>query len=359
MVRTFNLLGFGLILFIGNLTIVSQLEALSSQKEGSTQSSKNVLMAQADPWLETLNPHRGTVSEDDEEIDNDSNDSSVNPSETKKRKIKVHYKKKPNHVVTYNQFFGAGSVSEITEPLGTIIGNLEYRSFSNVETRVGMIPFDYVYLDIGTNKKLEVGDRLVVYSQRREINHPLMDLSTTENFHEVDFLDGPYDGEFSYDLFDPQGEYKGNQTAILGLIEITELSTNMSKAKVIYNYDIIQKGDKVRHFPPNRPPMVSASYMPPQKELEGYILSNRINRLMAATHDLVFIDIGSKDNVQRGDRFEVYIYPQSVDAREGTVLPHVIGELIVVSTKPETATAKVVKSTSPIVPGQKIRSKRF
>ncbi len=359
MVRKFNLLGFGLILFTGNLTVAAQTEALSFQKEGLTQSSKHTLMAQADPWLETLNPHRGKISEDDEDSNNEPFESSENSSATKKRKIKVHHKKKPHHVVTYNQFFGAGSVNEVSEPLGKIIGNLEYKSFSGVETRVGMIPFDYVYLDIGTNKKLEVGDRLVVFSQNREIYHPLLDLSTSENYHEVDFLDGPYDGEFSYDLFDPQGEYQGNQTAILGLVEITELSPNMSKAKVIYNYDIIKKGDHVRHLPPNRPPMVSANYQPPQKELEGYVLSNRINRLMASTHDLVFIDIGSKDNVQRGDRFEVYIYPQSVDAREGTILPHIIGELIIVSTKSETATAKVVKSTSPIVPGQKIRSKRY
>ena len=73
--------------------------------------------------------------------------------------------------------------------------------------------------------------------------------------------------------------------------------------------------------------MIALNYVPPKKDLQGYIISNRGNNLMFTMNDVVFLDQGEEDGVDVGDRFEIYAYPLTIDEDEDDINPEIIGEI--------------------------------
>jgi len=305
--------------------------------------------------METLDPHSGKIVDDSAPPEEEM----VEEAPTgKEANIKVHSVTSAHTHVTYDQFLASGYVGAKTEPIGKIAGNLEYKSMGDMETREAMIPFEVVFLDFGTSSGVKVGDRMIVYTQKTEMIHPL-EPELQESSYEVDLLDGEYNEDFAYYFLDePEGREVGKIVSIKGTIEITKATPDRSQAMIVYAVDYISPGQLVVPFPNNRPPMISTTYNPPRKDINGFVLGGQEKHLMNADSNIVFIDRGAQHDVRPGDRFEVYIYPQSVDLEQGTIMPYVIGDLVVLSIQDKTATTMVVDATSPIVPGQRIRSKR-
>jgi len=71
---------------------------------------------------------------------------------------------------------------------------------------------------------------------------------------------------------------------------------------------------------------------------------------LVAQRNVVYIDKGSEDGVKAGDRMEVVRVG-------GNLPPRVVGELKILSTETQTASAVVAKSTSRILKGDRIRTK--
>ena len=104
--------------------------------------------------------------------------------------------------------------------------------------------------------------------------------------------------------------------------------------------------------------MIALNYVPPKKDIQGHIISNRGNNLMFTMNEVVFIDQGEEDGVEVGDRLEIYAYPLTIDEDEEDINPEIIGEIAVISLQEDTSTGVILNATEPIIPGHKIRSKR-
>src|SRR5262249_21516948 len=91
---------------------------------------------------------------------------------------------------------------------------------------------------------------------------------------------------------------------------------------------------------------------PAESEVRGMIVDYQADREMTlvAQRNVVYIDKGSEDGVKAGDRMEVVRVG-------GNLPPRVVGELKILSTEAQTASAVVAKSTSRILKGDRIRTK--
>jgi hypothetical protein len=260
-------------------------------------------------------------------------------------------------VVPYSKFFSAGYVGEEMDPVGGVLGNRTARSFAGMVSNDSMTTTDILYIDIGQEDDVKVGDRFIVYSQYREVRHPLRTFAITFE-REIDLLDGDYQGEFYHDTFGIRHDIVGNQVLVKGVIRVLETASITSKAVVEQAFNPISVEDLIVPFPERRPPMIAMSYVPPKKDVQGYIISNRGNNLMFTTNEVVYIDQGEEDGMDVGDRLEIYAYPLTIDEDEEDINPEIIGEIAVISIQEDTSTGVILNATEPIIPGHKVRSKR-
>jgi hypothetical protein len=216
---------------------------------------------------------------------------------------------------------------------------------------------DVVYIDIGQEDEVKVGDRFIIYSQFQDVRHPLQTFSITFE-REIDVIDDEYKGEFYHNMFAFRHDIVGNQIFVKGVIRVVETASVTSRAVVEQAFNPIQVDDLIVPFPERRPPMIAVNYVPPKKDLKGFIISNRGNNLMFTMNDVVYIDQGEEEGVGLGDRLQIYAYPLTIDEDEEDINPEVIGEIAIISIQENTSTGVILNATEPIIPGHKIRSKQ-
>ena len=260
-------------------------------------------------------------------------------------------------LVPYSKYFSAGYLGEELEPVGGVLGNRAPLSRGGLISHDAMTVTDSLYIDIGQEDDVEVGDRFIVYSQYKDVRHPLQTFSITFE-REIDLLDGEYKDKYYHDMFAARHDIVGNQILVKGVIRVIETASVTSRAEVEQAFNPIKVDDLIVPFPDRRPPMIAMNYIPPKKDLKGYIISNRGNNLMFTMNDVVFLDQGEEDGVDLGDRFEIYAYPLTIDEDEDDINPEVIGEITIISIQEDTSTGVILNAAEPIFPGHKVRSKR-
>jgi hypothetical protein len=260
-------------------------------------------------------------------------------------------------LIPYSKFFTAGYVGEEMDPVGGILGNRAPRSYGGMITQDAMTVMDTLYIDIGQEDDVEVGDRFIVYSQYNEVRHPLKTFFITFE-REIDLLDDEYKGEFYHNSFAFRHDIVGDQIKVKGVIRVIETASITSKTVVEQAFNPISVDDLIVPFPERRPPMIALNYVPPKKDIQGHIISNRGDNLMFTMNEVVYLDQGEEDGVDLGDRFEIYAYPLTIDEDEDDINPEIIGEIAVISIQEDTSTGVILNATEPIFPGHKIRSKR-
>jgi hypothetical protein len=243
------------------------------------------------------------------------------------------------------------------DPVGGVLGNRAARSYGGLISHDAMTVTDFIYIDIGQEDDVEVGDRFVVYSQYHEVRHPLQTFAITFE-REIDLLDDEYLGEFHHNAFGIRRDIVGNQIKVKGVIKVIETASITARAVVEQAFNPIHVDDLIVPFPERRPPMIAMNYVPPKKDIQGYILGNWGNNLMFTMNEVIFLDQGEEDGVEVGDRFEIYAYPLTIDEDEDDINPEIIGEIAVISIQEDTSTGVILNVTEPIIPGHKIRSKR-
>ena len=120
-------------------------------------------------------------------------------------------------LVPYSKYFAAGYVGEEMTPVGGVLGNRAPRSQGGLISHDAMTVTDILYIDIGQEDEVEVGDRFIVYSQYREVRHPLKTFSITFE-REIDLIDDDYLGDYYYDAFGARRDVVGNQILVKGVI---------------------------------------------------------------------------------------------------------------------------------------------
>ena len=357
MARWNTVLGYTLLALTGLILSGNSVFAESSDRQ-IYQVAQNV------PGMDTLDSGKGTLGGEEEKP-------AVEISEEGKKRFEKTRNIKAKEVlsttgdlgddartlVPYSKYFAAGYVGEEMDPVGGVLGNRAARSYGGMISHDAMTLIDVLYIDIGQEDDVEVGDRFIVYSQYHDVRHPLQTFFITFE-REIDLMDGEYKGMYYHDLFGIRHDIVGSQIKVKGVIRVIETASITSRAVVEQAFNPINVDDLIVPFPERRPPMIALNYVPPKKDIQGYILGSRDNNLMFTMNAVVFLDQGEEDGVDVGDRFEIYAYPLTIDEDEDDINPEVIGEIAVISLQEDTATGVILNATEPIIPGHKIRSKR-
>jgi hypothetical protein len=89
-----------------------------------------------------------------------------------------------------------------------------------------------------------------------------------------------------------------------------------------------------------KPPMTDGKFRSP--DINGMIVAAARQMMLQTSLDVVYIDKGSKDGIEPGDRFKT----MAVDTH---AVPN--GTIQVISCKDHTATAIIQSSSAPVIPG--------
>ncbi len=218
----------------------------------------------------------------------------------------------PVPIIDKYSMLNAGFVSQ-EESEDRIVGSLEGKTIFGYD--------DIVYVTINSKQDAAVGDKLIMYRPLERVKHPV----TGRNY--------------------------GRLIKVLGILQLmAKGSGNNYTARITLSFDAADK--KSMLTPYQEPTLIYNSSEPKAKDVSGYILEVVDGRTINAQIDIVYLDKGSADGVEPGDRFLVY----SRSGKE-TYPRNLIGEAQVFLVKERTATAVVRKSTDTLAKGDPIESK--
>lgn len=194
---------------------------------------------------------------------------------------------------------------------------------------------DDIYINAGKDFDLRVGDKFSVIHPVLNIQHPVY-----------------------------QKTY-GVQILTIGVIQITKVEDKTSEAKIIECNQEIVIGDHIvpRIISRQTVNFKDVDSMYSDKPLEAYIIYCQSGKKYFGREDIVYIDVGKKQNVVPGNLFSIYKPKHTaVDpkTRLSQVVPEeVIGKLVVLSVEDEYSAAFIMFSTREFEPGEHIRSIRW
>lgn len=176
-------------------------------------------------------------------------------------------------------------------------------------------PGDYVRVDAGENQGLATGQNYVI--RRR-------------------FQTG--------DRGVPKKEQTfGEQTS--GLVQIMEAQATTSTGIVVYACSEIYAGDTIEAYVA-QPANYAVAVGKPNFDEPAHILFGEYNRSAAAAGQMMVIDRGLMQSVQRGQRVTIFRRPNGNDAP-----PVVIGEGMIVGVRPDSSTLRIDLATDAVMVG--------
>lgn len=273
----------------------------------------------------------------------------------KKREIRIAPGKKKDTWITYDTYFRLGHVGPEVEPVGQVVQGMRHH--------VAFSPIQFIFAEFEKDDNgqvhVKVGDEFRLVDDRETVRHPKLMFGITDR-SEVNSLDFGYNGEFAYSL-KFRKDAVGQKFVVKGVVEVVDIvpESGVAKLKVTRGFHAIVEGDWLIPMPREKPAMLKIKHEPQPKNVEGFLIGNdRTSSIFSSYGDEVYLDKGAMDNVAVGDRFEVYMVPERDGWFGADLTTHVIGELVVLSTQENTSTARVINQTEPLLPGQKVRSKR-
>lgn len=149
----------------------------------------------------------------------------------------------------------------------------------------------------------------------------------------------------------------GTQHYLTGIVEITKIEPNFALAKVIQSFRDIEANDLLMPYHKKSPKI---TLIKSSQGLKGKIIIAEEHGTLIGNDTVAFIDKGQKDNVKRGQSYNIY-YQEKQPAdlggnKDAYLTPVVFGSLLVLHTQPTTATVLIVWAEKSISPGSKIRS---
>ena len=196
-----------------------------------------------------------------------------------------------------------------------IVGSLEPKTIFAYD--------DILYVKTPSQEGVEPGDRFLIYKPVKRVRHP------------------------------DTGSTVGRLIKVLGILQITAKDTeDVMTARVTLSFDAIAKGDLITPY--QEPTLVYPRKEAPEpKDITGFIIEVVDGRTINAQIDIVYLDLGTADGVEPGDRFTVY-----VDSQRRGFPRKVLGEVQVFLVKERTSTAIVKKSVDVLAKGDRIEYKK-
>lgn len=198
------------------------------------------------------------------------------------------------------------------ERLGTIRPILKKDAFVENEE---------VFVDPVAQDKIAAGDTLAIIDDSREVFHPADKLS------------------------------RGYQVRLLGAAEVLKVEDGVAKVRILFSNDTVVQGFGVmplRDFPAEITPAKASS------AIEGVVLAGEEDITMFGSDDVIFLDKGAAQGIQRGNLIAIPFQSTGAGA-EGMVVetdkPIAVG--VVVSAEENSSTVYVLKSRYTIVAGHR------
>lgn len=202
------------------------------------------------------------------------------------------------------------------------------RIFAGEKDVEGLAEGDVVYINTGKEEGVFPGTTFLVYRLGKLVVHP--------------FTQEPL----------------GYLVTVLGTLEVIECQEKISTAIIAESYNSpIFKGDRITSYEEPEVPQLDALKVPEAKDIRGVIVALKEEKQFVAQNDIVYIDRGSKDGTAPGDIFTVYRPGKVVEelALEQRQLPQIeLGEMVVISTREQTATALITYSLSEMQAGDRV-----
>lgn len=182
---------------------------------------------------------------------------------------------------------------------------------------------DIVFVKVGSQENVNIGDKFLIYTPLGMVRHPRT------------------------------GERAGRLIRGLGILQITakDPSADVLTARITLSFDSVGTGSLLTPY--QEPVLIYQSNEKRAKDISGYILEVTDRRSISGQTDYVYLDKGSMDGVDPGDRFTVYAEPEKRGYPR-----KVIGEVQVFLVKERTSTAVVRKNTDTLAKGDAVDFKK-
>lgn len=214
--------------------------------------------------------------------------------------------------------FAAGSIQQSTPQDGVV--NVITGDNQTIGNRMRLGQNDVFYLKLKNPGDVAVGDLFTVYKRQRKVFHPAT------------------------------GRYMGYLINRLAVVQVVQVDEELTTARAVRAYGSAAPGDPVMKF--SLPGSDEASPVPASGDVTGIVVEFQADMglTLVAQRNIVYLDRGSEDGVKAGDRMDLVRYG-------GGLPPRQVGEVKVLSTEGQSATALVTKSTSRILKGDRFRTK--
>lgn len=188
---------------------------------------------------------------------------------------------------------------------------------------------DLVFISLGENSGVEVGQRFTAYHPEQEVVHPV------------------------------SNRMVGYRTKQLGVLQVKSVQEDVATAEIIEAYDAISKETFLVPFQPYEKRIVP---QPTEGELDAVVVMGNEGLTIYGEHQVVYIDKGADDNLAVGNIVELYRpMPKERDVLTSKMLripDKIVGAGIVVDTQPKTASLLIWDSKDVTVIGDKVRALR-
>lgn len=213
----------------------------------------------------------------------------------------------------------AGYITRRFRSTGRLVGMYEPRNI--------MGDRDEVFLKLNWFRSAEPGDKYFIVRMDRPVYHPLTD------------------------------DAIGKLVRVLGVLTVQEETNNgLYRASIDRSFETILSGDLLV---PYERPDVNMDLDSPQ-DLAGMIIEARDALSLVGRGHIVYIDLGRRDGLKPGNRFEILQRGRKVSVPGLFVNPRLptrtIGMLQVLSVQDRTATAEVMRADIPVEVGDRLRS---
>ncbi len=180
---------------------------------------------------------------------------------------------------------------------------------------------DIVYVNI-SSKQASPGDKFLIFTPLHRVRHPV----TRVRYGQLIRVDG--------------------------VLEIVAAGTGGNyTARIIVSLDTASR--KSMLLPYQDPPLIFGNPPAKNKDIEGYVIDIRQDQTISSQNDCIYLDKGTVDGVELGDRFVIYSIVEKTSYPKNKV-----GEAQVIVVKDKTATALVHKSMNTLVIGDKVEYKK-
>jgi len=171
-----------------------------------------------------------------------------------------------------------------------------------------------IYLDLTNPQETAPGDHFTVYRRTKKIYHPV------------------------------RGDYLGDLTSVVGVVKVLRITGSKATVMIERSFGAMYPGDGASRRIESAPAPAPASHALPDGT--GVIVELPLGQTLIGQGHIVYVDWGRSDGLRIGDRLQVF--------RDHADIPtQIIGELQIIAVEERTATARITKSTAPLVRGDR------